>query len=505
MNNKSKKEIKEEKQLESAVNELERGESKADNEIISLDDYEDEIPSKNNSKGTNIVVSAPAHEVAPPPVKTVNVRETEVITRDTDIDERFSEVAEHRPTDKHPAVPAATATNETNGGKRFKISVWFAVVVMGIIAIASAIISSVVTARLMSNSVSPPNITVSDNETALEVACELIRPNAVEIVTNNVTRGSGVIMKMDSEQSYIITNFHVIKNSNGTGAGNVAVRFYSETDYYVASCMGFSELYDIAVIKVSHKPTVTPYTLDSSKYIDTKYQVKQGEKVVVMGNAMGQGVTSVTDGIVGATSKMLTAASLVDSSTKVVPVIQTSAAIVSGFSGGIVFNSSGTLVGIATYRQSTNTSEDGAQDYTDNISYFVPFNIAYAVYNAALIQNDGGKLRNIISCTYTSQTTIDGKSADASITVSDIGIGINFMNGKAIVKRLDSGVSSPFELNDEIVSVNGVTLGVNDYCTLAGNLLLFSKSAGGDKNLEVEVMRSGSKTTLSLTAFKSFV
>ena len=80
-------------------------------------------------------------------------------------------------------------------------------------------------------------------------------------------------------------------------------------------------------------------------------KIKVGESAIVVGNAMGTGI-SVTTGIVSALNKTITV-----SNTEYKDLIQTDAAINPGNSGGALFNAEGEVMGISSVKLSTTSVE----------------------------------------------------------------------------------------------------------------------------------------------------
>ncbi|MDY6884938.1 MAG: Do family serine endopeptidase [Pseudomonadota bacterium] len=138
--------------------------------------------------------------------------------------------------------------------------------------------------------------------------------------------GSGVIV--DTEQGFILTNAHVIKN-----ADLIEVSL-SDEKAYTAELIGQDEDMDLALIKID-APGLTAVK------INPEYDPRVGDFVVAIGNPFGLGQT-ITSGIIGAKGRSgLGLDSYQD-------FIQTDASINPGNSGGALVNLKGELVGINT-------------------------------------------------------------------------------------------------------------------------------------------------------------
>ena len=134
--------------------------------------------------------------------------------------------------------------------------------------------------------------------------------------------GSGFII---SEDGYILTNHHVVKD-----ADEIVVKLTDRREL-VAKLIGSDARTDIAVLKVqaSSLPVVN---------IGSPNDLKVGEWVLAIGSPFGFD-QSVTAGIVSAKGRSLPGGNYV-------PFIQTDVAINPGNSGGPLFNMDGKVVGI---------------------------------------------------------------------------------------------------------------------------------------------------------------
>lgn len=134
--------------------------------------------------------------------------------------------------------------------------------------------------------------------------------------------GSGFII---SEDGYVISNNHVIRN-----ADEIIVRL-SDRREYVADLVGADERSDLALLKIDAQdlPVVQ---------LGTGYKLQVGEWVLAIGSPFGFD-HSVTAGIVSQTRRSLPRENYV-------PFIQTDVAINPGNSGGPLFNLDGAVVGV---------------------------------------------------------------------------------------------------------------------------------------------------------------
>ena len=200
----------------------------------------------------------------------------------------------------------------------------------------------------------PTTTTLSDGEIdsqSLDVSdiAENVMPSVVAITIKAVTEydmgffggtyeyesegsGSGIIIGTNEKELLIVTNNHVV-----SGAETVSVCFIDE-QVYEANVKGTDSDNDLAIIAID-LAKISADTMASIKVatIGDSSEIKVGEQVVAIGNALGYG-QSVTTGIVSAKDRVV--------STNTTPLIQTDAAINPGNSGGALLNMRGEVIGI---------------------------------------------------------------------------------------------------------------------------------------------------------------
>lgn len=139
--------------------------------------------------------------------------------------------------------------------------------------------------------------------------------------------GSGVVL---TQSGYIVTNFHIIQ-----GGVSLNVSMLSSTANYDAKLVGYDEELDLAVLKIEAQGLV-PARLGSSD------QLSVGDSVYAIGNPMGYLHGTMTEGIISSPTRTIP----VDG--KDMNLLQTSAALNSGNSGGALTNTYGQVVGITS-------------------------------------------------------------------------------------------------------------------------------------------------------------
>ena len=246
--------------------------------------------------------------------------------------------------------------------------------------------------------------------------------------------GSGVIIGQTNTELLILTNYHVIE-----GSEQLSVVFsweenqetVDQKNIITAQVKDYDSARDIAVIAIDmnslEQVTVDHITVAS---IGDSNELKLGQQVVAIGNALGYG-QSVTTGIVSAMNRTVEGGSDIGSANK---YIQTDAAINPGNSGGALFNMNGELIGINSAKIATSTVE--------GMGYAIP--ISTIMENVEIMMNSETKTlveeadRGVlgISCidvtkdisnaydmpvgVYISDTTADAGAAQAGLKKGDI-------------------------------------------------------------------------------------
>jgi S1-C subfamily serine protease len=158
--------------------------------------------------------------------------------------------------------------------------------------------------------------------------------------------GTGMIMTANGE---ILTNNHVVQ-----GATSIQVTVVSTGKTYTADVVGTDATHDVAVLKLQGASGLTPVSFGKNA------TVKSGDSVHSTGNAEGTGSLVTAKGTVTATKQSITVQSESGSGTESLSnLIEISADVVSGDSGGPLRNADGKVVGIVTAASSGTTDVTG--------------------------------------------------------------------------------------------------------------------------------------------------
>lgn len=228
-------------------------------------------------------------------------------------------------------------------------------------------------------------ITVQENSATIDVVNK-VSPSVVSITSVQSTRdffgrirqaqsaGTGFIVSTDG---LILTNKHVVSDVNASYSV-----FASDGKEYKAQVKATDPNFDLAFLKIDAKG-LTPVELADSE------KIQVGEKVVAIGNALGQYQNTVTTGVVSAIGRAIEAGdSSTGSSESLENMIQTDAAINSGNSGGPLINIDGQVIGI-------NTAVD---QQGQGIGFAIPINLAKVAINS--VTKTGKITRPIIGVRY---------------------------------------------------------------------------------------------------------
>ncbi len=287
--------------------------------------------------------------------------------------------------------------------------------------------------------------------------------------TERSSAGTGVILSKDG---FIVTNRHVVPRDTS----DVSITLSDGTeveDVEVVGRTNDSDPLDIAFLKIKDTKDLdlVPANLgDSSK-------VEVGDRVVAIGNALGQFQNTVTSGIISGFGRDIQASNGTDLES-LQNLFQTDAAINGGNSGGPLVNASSEVIAI-------NVATAGA----DNISFAIPINDVKGLIDTVL--KEGELVRPYLGIRYVPIT--DDIAFELDLPVK---------RGVYIPRSTESQPSiidgSPaqkagLEERDIITEVDGVKLDEDNSLVS----ILGKKSVG--EEIELKVIRGEEELTLKAT------
>ena len=274
--------------------------------------------------------------------------------------------------------------------------------------------------------------------------------------TQSAAAGSGFILSADG---YILTNYHVVEDSN-----SITVSLYDGTEYD-ATLVGCDESNDIAVLKIDAEG-LTPVVLGDSDNLNV------GDQVVAIGNPLGELTFSLTTGVVSALNREVTLSSNVTMN-----LIQTDCAINSGNSGGALFNLYGEVIGITNAKYSSSSSSSEAS--IDNIGFAIPLNHVKNIVKSII--ETGSITKPYIG------VTVSSVSSEAQ--------GYGLPTGAAVrsVEADSPAAKAGLEENDIITEVDGTAI------TSSTELVNYVGEKTPGDELTFKVYRQGEELELTVT------
>ncbi|HEY1671272.1 MAG TPA: trypsin-like peptidase domain-containing protein [Streptosporangiaceae bacterium] len=176
------------------------------------------------------------------------------------------------------------------------------------------------------------------------------------------SEGTGMVI---SRNGLVLTNNHVI---NGSNSIHVRAAVASGSREYTATVVGYDATHDVALLKIT-APNLQPVSVGNSD------QVKLGTPVLALGNAEGQGgLPRAAAGLVNSLNKTIDPTDESTGATETLHnMLQTTADIVSGDSGGPLANGAGQVIGMTTANASS------SQGSSSVLGYAIPINTALDV------------------------------------------------------------------------------------------------------------------------------
>lgn len=253
--------------------------------------------------------------------------------------------------------------------------------------------------------------------------------------------GTGMIITPDGQ---VLTNNHVVAGSTA-----LTVTLFGQTRALPAHVVGTDPSEDLALVQiegVSNLPTVT--LGDSS-------QARVGDSVLAIGNALAlAGGPSVTQGIVSAENRSLTAQNDSGQTENLTGLLQTDAAINPGNSGGPLVNSQAQVIGMNTAVASSSSGNAPTQ----NIGFAIPVNSVKPMLAQLRQGGTGGS--------GTTSPQVTANAAYMGVTVGSVTAALRQQDGLtptsgALILSVQTGSpaeAAALQVNDVIVSFDGTVI-----------------------------------------------
>jgi serine protease Do len=277
--------------------------------------------------------------------------------------------------------------------------------------------------------------------------------------------GTGFIITNDG---LIITNKHVVSEANASYTVVMA-----DGTTYDAKVQSTDPFQDLAVIKIDAKNLPVVELGDSD-------QLKVGQWVVAIGNALGRFENSVTAGVVSARNRTIDATDENGSAGETLDgMIQTDAAINAGNSGGPLVNLAGQVVGINTAVASD----------AQSVGFAIPINSVKAAIDS--IKNTGKIVRPYLGVRYVPITKDIAKEASLPVDYGALIKGGSNLTELAVIPGSPADKAGIVE-NDIILEVNAEK--INQTNSL---IKLIQQYKVGD-TVELKILSKGQEKTVKV-------
>ncbi len=284
--------------------------------------------------------------------------------------------------------------------------------------------------------------------------------------------GTGIIF--DADKGYIITNRHVIP----AGTTSVSVTLSDGTELPNVEVIGRtndSDTLDVAFLKVTDKKGKD---LKAAKLGDSS-KIQVGEKVIAIGNALGQFQNTVTSGIISGYGRSVEAGDETSSET-LQNLFQTDTAINEGNSGGPLVNINGEVIGI-------NTAIAGGD--AQNVGFAIPINDVQGLVKSVL--KEGKLLRPYLGVRYVSLT--DEYAYQYNLSTKRGAYIVSGRAGQASIVNNSPAQKAGLKEKDIITKIGDTTIDEKNSL-----ISVLGRSSVGDK-VSLTVVRDGKEQKVDVT------
>lgn len=291
---------------------------------------------------------------------------------------------------------------------------------------------------------------------------QLYQPCQKGTKLQEVGGGSGFIISKDG---LVLTNKHVVYDKDA-----VYTVMANDGKKYDAKVLAQSPTLDLAVVKVeaSDFPIITLGDSDG---------LRLGQTAIAIGNALGEFRNTVSVGIVSGLARTITAFGAGFGTEEIENVIQTTAAINQGNSGGPLLNLKGEVIGINVAMVS------GAQ----NIAFAIPINHAKKAIES--VQKTGKILTPYLGVRYVLVSQELAKKEKLSVEEGALIRGSS--DGPAVIKN-SPAEKSGVKAEDIVLKINGEKIDQNHPL-----VKLIQKYSVGD-TVKLKILRDNKEIEISV-------
>jgi S1-C subfamily serine protease len=244
--------------------------------------------------------------------------------------------------------------------------------------------------------------------------------------------GSGMVLTAAGQ---VLTSYHVVE-----GASMIKVTVAETGKTYQATVVGSDQADDVALLQLKGASGLATIMIDDDK-------TSIGDKVTAVGNAGGTGTLTAAKGkVLSLDASITTASEGPVASETLTAMIETTADVVSGDSGGPLYDADGEVTGIDT----------AASSGSEINGYAIPIHRAFSIVQ----QIRSGKESSVVRVGPAAFLGVQLGNAYASSDSGYPGAGLQDSSGAA-VESVVSGAAADaagLEARDEITAVDGETV-----------------------------------------------
>ena len=250
--------------------------------------------------------------------------------------------------------------------------------------------------------------------------------------------GTGMVLTSAGE---VLTNNHVIRN-----ATDIRVVVPGTGRSYPAKVVGYDASDDVAVLQARNASQLKTVSLGDSDSLDP------GEPVRALGNAGGTGSLRAASGTVTGIDREITVGDDQGGSESLAGMIETSADVQPGDSGGPLMDTSGHVVGMDTAASVTNGSGQAA----DSTGFAIPINKARSIAEQ-IARGDASAAIHIGGTAFLGVEVVENTLGGPGAVVTSVVPGspadaAGLVPGDLITAVGDHAVSSPSDLTDIVAA-----------------------------------------------------
>jgi S1-C subfamily serine protease len=241
--------------------------------------------------------------------------------------------------------------------------------------------------------------------------------------------GTGMVLTADGQ---VLTSYHVVE-----GASKIKVTVAATGNTYQGTVVGRDQADDVALLQLNGASGLTTVKIDNDK-------ASVGDKVTAVGNANGTGTLSAAKGtILSLDASITTVAEGPVASETLTSMIETSADVVSGDSGGPLYDADGEVTGIDT----------AASSGSEINGFAVPIDRALSIVQ----QIRSGEESDVVRVGPAAFLGVELGNANGSSDSGYPGAGLEESSG-AMIESVVSGTAADaagLEAGDEITAIDG--------------------------------------------------